>query len=50
MCLLQHLSHMQSEERCLIRSANLGPGPARPQPLAGLFYAALTPSFKPDEV
>jgi hypothetical protein len=33
MCLLlQHLSHMQSERgRCSIRSANLGPGLARPQ-------------------
>ena len=38
--LLQHLSHMQSERgRCSIRSANLGPGLARPPaPTAGAFF------------
>src|SRR5215470_13613096 len=38
--LLHHLSHMQSERgRCSIRSANLGPGLARPPaPTAGAFF------------
>src|SRR5262249_59963799 len=35
--LLQHLSHMQSERgRCSIRSANLGPGLARPGPFSSV--------------
>jgi hypothetical protein len=45
MCLLQHLSHMQSERgRYFIRSANSGPGQARPQPLARAYFSPATAS------